>query len=202
MTVEYLAGKRVKGSSTERGIIPVTYDLRAGTTVGANNSNLRGFGNKILTGNDLIGTTITKVGFELRNLSGGTITLGVWNNDSSTPVFTFGTVTSTTGSFVLYERENLTGYVLSVNQIIGIGISGGNTLEIQRYNDGVGASASVEMKYNAISSGENWQIAGDNQDLNMKVTTLAKIQNGTVFEETDTNKSFIFNSSTGAWTQF
>ena len=27
------------------------------------------------------------------------------------------------------------------------------------------------------------------------------IQNGTVFEETDTNKSFIFNSSTGAWTQ-
>ena len=28
------------------------------------------------------------------------------------------------------------------------------------------------------------------------------IQNGTVFEETDTNKSFIFNSSTGAWTQF
>ena len=30
---------------------------------------------------------------------------------------------------------------------------------------------------------------------------LYKIQNGTVFEETDTNKSYIFNSSTGAWTQ-
>ena len=30
---------------------------------------------------------------------------------------------------------------------------------------------------------------------------LYKIQNGTVFEETDTNKSFIFNSSTSTWTQ-
>ena len=28
------------------------------------------------------------------------------------------------------------------------------------------------------------------------------IQNGTVFEETDTNKSYIFNSSTSTWTQF
>ena len=30
---------------------------------------------------------------------------------------------------------------------------------------------------------------------------LTNIQNGTVFEETDTNRSYIWNSSTGAWTQ-
>ena len=33
-------------------------------------------------------------------------------------------------------------------------------------------------------------------------TKPTNVQNGTVFEETDTNKSFIFNSSTSTWTQF
>ena len=45
--------------------------------------------------------------------------------------------------------------------------------------------------------GTNLSAIGTNGD-----EVLYKIQNGTVFEETDTNKSFIFNSSTGAWTQF
>ena len=102
-------------------------------------------------------------------MSGGTITLGVWDNDSATPSFTFGTITSTTSSFALYERENLTGYTLSANQIIAFKVSGSFTVSWERYNSGSGADPNIEAYYFSLSASPDWQEAGDAQDLNMIV---------------------------------
>ena len=148
----------------------ILYNEQDGTTQGDNNANIRGFGNKILAGqSDLVGATLTKVGFTLKNLSGGTLTIGVFDNDSNTVVFSFGTVTSTTSSFALYERENLTGYTLSANQVIGFIVTGTNTVAWERYNDGSGADSNVIGMYWATSAAPDWQEAGDKQDLNMIV---------------------------------
>tara|TARA_R110002020_G_scaffold119641_3_gene272953 strand:+ start:3063 stop:3575 length:513 start_codon:yes stop_codon:yes gene_type:complete len=148
----------------------VLYDEQDGTTTGTNNADQRGFGNKILAGqSDLVGATLTKVGFKFKNLSGGTITIGVWDNDSADPSFTFGTITSTTSSFALYERENLTGYTLSANQIIAFKVSGTFTVSWERYNGGTGADPNVAAYYFNTPLSPNWQEAGDHQDLNMIV---------------------------------
>ena len=156
---------------TKEAAVPeVLYDEQDGTTTGTNNADQRGFGNKILVGQtDLVGATLTKVGFRFKNLSGGTITLGVWDNDSATPSFTFGTITSTTSSFALYERENLTGYTLSADQINAFKVSGTFTVSWERYNGGTGADPNVAAYYFNTPLSPNWQEAGDHQDLNMIV---------------------------------
>lgn len=148
----------------------VLYDKQGGSTAGAMNSNTRNFGNKILTGQtDLIGKTITSVSIRLKDLTGGTLTIGVFNASSGTEIFTFGTVTSTTASFANYKRENLTGHVLTADQILGFRVSGTYLVSFERYNSGSGADANVTANYWATSSGTNWQPAGDAQDLNMIV---------------------------------
>ena len=52
------------------------------------------------------------------------------------------------------------------------------------------------------TGGVDYAIGSNLSALGEGTPVVVNIQNGTVFEETDTNKSFIFNSSTGAWTQF
>ncbi len=143
------------------------YNFTAGTTVGTTNENIRGIGNKFQTGQDVIGQTVTKMSMWLKNLSGGTLTMGVYDATSLTRVFTFGTVTTTTSDFVEYTKENLDGHVLEVDQIIGFDVSGVYTVSHQRYNTGVGADPNVEAAYWATSSGPEWQVAGDHQDNNM-----------------------------------
>ncbi len=151
----------------------VLYDKQGGSTAGGLNTNIRGFGNKILTGQtDLIGKTITKVGFRLKDCAAGaTITFGVFDITSGTPVFIFGTVLAAeiTSSFVTIERENLTGHVLTANQVLGWKIDGTYIVSYERYSSGSGADANVIANYWATSSAPNWAPAGDNQDLNMIV---------------------------------
>ena len=70
----------------------------------------------------------------------------------------------------------------------GVGSGGGGSRDsgAQGGNGGNGSDGIVIVKYDYVTS----------------TNILTNIQNGTVFEETDTNKSFIFNSSTSTWTQF
>ena len=46
-------------------------------------------------------------------------------------------------------------------------------------------------------SGSNLIVLGDEPNLTISV----KLQDGTIFEETDTNKAYIWNASTSTWTQ-
>ena len=148
-------------------VLEELYNFTAGTTVGTTNENIRGIGNKFLVGQDVIGKTITKMSMWLKNLTGGTLYMGVYDATSLTRVFTFGAITSTTSSFAQYTQENLDGHVLEVNQIIGFDVSGTDIVSHQRYNTGVGADPNVEGAFWMTSGGPNWSVAGDQQDNNM-----------------------------------
>ena len=151
-------------------------EITAGTTDANQNTNMKGFGNKIQAGDELLGRKVTKLSLELKNNGsavGGTITFGVFNTNSATPVFTFGTFSASelTSSYQYFEEENLTGHTLTADQVLGFHASGDiSNLKIQRYNGGTGARSTLYGMYWATSSGPNWQDAGDAQDPNMKVS--------------------------------
>ena len=86
-------------------------EITAGTTDANQNTNMKGFGNKIQAGDELLGRKVTKLSLELKNNGsavGGTITFGVFNTNSATPVFTFGTFSASelTSSYPYFEDEN------------------------------------------------------------------------------------------------
>ena len=165
---EYFSGSKLQEAS-------VTDEVTGGTTDAGFNSNLKGFGNKVQTGDTLVGKKITKLSIELKNNGsgvGGNITLGVFNTTSSTPVFTFGTFSASTltSSYQYFEQENLTGHTLVADQVLGFIASGDiSNLKLRRYNGGTGGRPTLYGMYHAVSSGSNWQNAGDAQDINMKV---------------------------------
>ena len=80
------------------------------------------------------------------------------------------------------SNSNVAGISGTANTGSGGGAGGGGSAG----TGGSGGSGIVIIKYDYVTS----------------TNILTNIQNGTVFEETDTNKSFIFNSSTSTWTQF
>ena len=191
MTITYHAGRRIQGLSTEKPT-DTPYDKHAGTTfVGLNGTGVQGFGNKVFSGFELIGTTITKIGFYMKTAGSGTIQFGIWNS-SSVLKLEFGTKSADTltSTETLYEFENLTGVILEVGDYIGWRLaSGDSSPTCSRYNDGTGASPYLYGSY--IGSSAIWQDAGDNQDMNMKLTPKAlNIQLGSRFEETDTRKIY------------
>ena len=176
-------------------------EITAGTTDANQNTNMKGFGNKIQAGDELLGRKVTKLSLELKNNGsavGGTITFGVFNTNSATPVFTFGTFSASelTSSYQYFEEENLTGHTLTADQVLGFHASGDiSNLQLRRYNGGTGGRPTVYAMYWATSSSPNWQNAGDNQDANMKVTYIipsVKVS-GATFEDD-------YTSNTG-WTQ-
>jgi hypothetical protein len=147
--------------------------FNAGTTDAGFNSNMKGFGNKIQSGNDLIGKSITGLGFYFKGTTSATLTLGVFDTTSSTPSCTMGTVSGSTltSSYQLYEVTNNSGCTVSTDQLLGFYTSGDiSNLNVQRYNSGTGAESTQFAMYHALSSGSNWQNAGDHQDANMVVS--------------------------------
>ena len=80
------------------------------------------------------------------------------------------------------SNSNVAGISGTANTGSGGGAGGGGSAGV----GGGGGSGIVILKYDYVTTTTN---------------LLPNIQNGTVFEETDTNKSFIFNSSTSTWTQ-
>ena len=175
--------------------------ITAGTTDANQNTNMKGFGNKIQAGDELLGRKVTKLSLELKNNGsavGGTITFGVFNTNSATPVFTFGTFSASelTSSYQYFEEENLTGHTLTADQVLGFHASGDiSNLQLRRYNGGTGGRPTVYAMYWATSSSPNWQNAGDNQDANMKVNYI--IPSVKVSGVTYTGDY----SSTSGWTQ-
>jgi hypothetical protein len=165
---EYFSGSKLQEAS-------VTDEVTGGTTDAGFNSNMKGFGSKVQTGDTLVGKKITKLSIELKNNGsgvGGNITLGVFNTTSSTPVFTFGTFSASTltSSYQYFEQENLTGHTLVADQVLGFIASGDiSNLKVRRYNGGTGGRSTLYGMYWATSSSPNWQDAGDAQDPNMKV---------------------------------
>ena len=193
MALTYHAGRRIQGLSTEKPT-DTPYDKHAGTTfVGLNGTGVQGFGNKVFSGFELIGTTITKIGFYMKTAGSGTIQFGIWNSSSGLKL-EFGTKSASTltSTETLYEFENLTGVILEVGDYIGWRLaSGDSSPTCSRYNDGTGASPYLYGSY--IGSSAIWQDAGDHQDMNMKLTPKAlNIQIGSRFEETDTRKIYFF----------
>jgi hypothetical protein len=165
---EYFSGSKLQEASA-------TDEVTGGTTDAGFNGNLKGFGSKVQTGDTLVGKKITKLSIELKNNGigvGGNITLGVFNTTSSTPVFTFGTFSASTltSSYQYFEQENLTGHTLVADQVLGFIASGDiSNLKLRRYNGGTGGRPTLYGMYHAVSTGSNWQNAGDAQDINMKV---------------------------------
>ena len=175
--------------------------ITAGTTDANQNTNMKGFGNKIQAGDELLGRKVTKLSLELKNNGsavGGTITFGVFNTNSATPVFTFGTFSASelTSSYQYFEEENLTGHTLTADQVLGFHASGDiSNLQLRRYNGGTGGRPTVYAMYWATSTSPNWQNAGDHQDANMKVNYIipsVKVSGATYTGD---------YSSTSGWTQ-
>ena len=171
--------------------------ITAGTTDANQNTNMKGFGNKIQAGDELLGRKVTKLSLELKNNGsavGGTITFGVFNTNSATPVFTFGTFSASelTSSYQYFEEENLTGHTLTADQVLGFHASGDiSNLQLRRYNGGTGGRPTVYAMYWATSGSPNWQNAGDHQDANMKVNYIipsVKVS-GATFEDDYTSNS-------------
>ena len=155
------------GASSSSSVTSFT----GGTTDAGYNSNLKGGGNQIQAGNDLVGKTITSLGFYFKNTS-PTLTIGVFDNTSGTVSCSMGTVTSSGSSYQLYEVTNASGCTVSADQVLGFHSGTGNLsgFNSQRYNSGSGAEDTQVGMYWATSSGSNWQPGGDAQDYNMKVT--------------------------------
>jgi uncharacterized membrane protein len=178
--VEWLAGKRIKGTSSERT------GLNGGTTSG-----------------NLTPTTLS--GSHVQNTEGG------WKDYT---VYSFGgtyTITSarfqgttTYGSapkngqcrWVLSDGTVVATYSVPINQ---------SSYAFDTSTQSVSNVSATSVKLQIFQEGENGSptisVTSSTNTLAYSTTLPPNLQNGTIFEETDTNKAYIWSSSSQTWTQ-
>ena len=124
---------------------------------------------------------------------GNTTFMGVDNNQS---VKSFGvsyllniaTQEKLLMKFIIFTNNAGAGYAPNRDEAVGKWANTSVVIDqLQSYNGGAGDYA----------IGSNVSVLGSKE-----TPVVVNIQNGTVFEETDTNRSYIWNSSTSTWTQF
>ena len=213
MAVTYLAGKRIRGLSTDRLDSYTTesaYDT-TGVTYGAEslvNTTSPRRGIKILTGSSAIGKIIRKVATELRGIDSPTGNLRFKVYRSGSAISTSGTldVSTLTTSFVSIELLLDTKVTLQADDRV-----------VMEYTDATGTMA-VHTLYNnspnTISSGFNhtsWNGSAwsditydimfgfDSTPASYSTNLLTNLQDGSIFYETDTNKEYVLYNNT--WTE-
>lgn len=241
--VEYLAGKRMRGTSSERvnSITSSTFTMSGiNSYAGIDNSYSYWI---ILTNDYTLSSGAKFVGFEnyrdtsntnyysairTENYGGSTtnVTYGTSGTASGTASFTkSGTSYTLSGhgntlnwtSSADYDLKYLviatvyefgkpsTNYVQGT--LSGVTING-NTLTISSTSGSFYGSPQIANSTFLSWSGSTATIKGlDGNPKNIWYQTalntnlLPNIQGGSIYEETDTNKMYLYNSSTGSWTQ-
>ena len=179
----------------------------------------------INTNSAIKGKTLTKIkGFFCKKGSpntSGSIRLGVMSGTGSGSSITWVTdgyveinddiSTLNTGfpaTPVAIEVELPTPHELEANDTIALGLTGGNYDSSNniawQYSDGTNMYDSSNTARNRFSNG-SWTGSGMSSDMHCTITVQTSLppplQNGTIFNEIDTYKYFMFNSGAGTWHQ-
>lgn len=230
MTVEYLAGKRIKGlstdttvSSTVSSLTNVIFDTL--TEIG----DLTYSGNVITRSTDSYFRHGINANFQFDNTGTQTIQC-VAQNIGTSSWFVFGLATAKTvdvgstgdaSSQMQYCFRKADDNRTWIRQSSGAFTQVSNTDDnatfkitndrttVTYYVNGSSVGETTHATPNAkyypmfivAQSGVDGNFAFTYSGNTITITKPTNVQSGSIIEETDTNKSFIFNSSTGVWTQ-
>ena len=226
MTVEYLAGKRIKGLSTDRtstivstSTTGVSWDTSTATLVTAsgNTATATGSGvgwNKTTKSTNtftpsnapVLQSTMSVSYHHMMGFGKGDLNSGLSSGGTSYAAIDYAMYTDkaagggASGDIYIYENGVGTGVVGTATSATDKQITMDSNGLVKYYV----AGSLVYTSTNTASGLYYVQYAPYQVGANISpdiTTNETNIQNGTVFEETDTNKSYIFDSSTGAWTQ-
>jgi len=214
MVVEYLAGNRLRGTSTERTALTTLTTTEQTTSNSDGNSSLGGsaganvkLGAKFNTGHDIIGKTVSSVSIKTSSYGSpsGTAYLKIY--DSSLDLI----ATSTNGKDLtdmageaqsVYHTTtfNFEPYVTFVDGYIvsfeGGTTSDGNEVNVQASNVGTDAS---NTEYGWYQTSWSWQSGRDMWLDYSYISAYPNIQDGSIFYEKNTNKSHVLYS--GIWSK-
>jgi len=137
---------------------------------GTNGSGVQGSGNEFATGASLLGNTITKVIIPLSKTGSppGNLEVGIWESSTDTLRLSLGIVTATSLQTGTTDEtfENLTGYVMTADDVIGVQYKlgdGSNRIDFRRTNASDDANVG-QSTYN----GSSWGTPGT-KELSMQI---------------------------------
>jgi len=205
MAITYLSGGRIQGSSAAAGT-ESDYSQDTGSNDGTGFGNNNVLGNRIGSGNSLIGKTATKAKFYLKKTSSavtGTMSGVVYRGDfdGGTPVkvHTFETKTlpddlpNTDMALITFEGSS---FEIQENDGIAVecNFTGGNSGVNIRVSTSYSNEAWRHIEYNAVAWSLKTGIAARMIVTAMtpidEKTTISNVPVGTRFEETDTRKIY------------
>ena len=205
MAIKYLDAKRIRGTATERATMTTAttqYGQDTGTHNKAQGNTYMIYANVIGSNNTVVGvaTNAIKVYMDINQSGTGTIYAGVWNagNTGDTPDFTYGTVE--TGDLASYGGANnnpipaitFTSYKSHI-------VEEGDRIGIKLINSRlrVNETTSFSPDWELAEYISGW-IVYSSVSL-MMVLTAPAIPNGTIFEQTNDYKYYMFDG-TDTWT--
>jgi len=258
MAIEWLAGKRARGTSSERtglnsGSATADYTddfssstgwTQVGTWVQISGGKVvfSGGSNANNNVNRAIGTTLSNTKWVMRFkynsgvsdfgymvLSSGTANpdsdntdwIGLYTGDANNNGYTLAwgdsggmsiggwigssSLSANTDYWIQVTRESGTSAKLEVfnnSGYSGTPVGTSSTTSLPSSITGISNIIFASITEGGASSGYSWEI--DDLEVYNDVTSVVSppnIQDGTIFEETDTNKAYIWNASTTTWSQ-
>ena len=204
MALKYLAGNRIQGLSTDRESESVYYSST--TENGSSQCNLShaaylwSMGRQVQSAE--AGTTTTKISFYLKapsatdyDLRAVVYTSGGSLRDTSNTVD--ASTLSTTGGWVEFDGLNVSLNENDYTMMEVFGSTNSNGVYVFRDGSVSGNAYETQHSYTNFSS--------HGTKLTIKYTgmssSLTNLETGSIFEETDTGKHYIWNSSTSTLTE-
>ena len=203
MAIKYLDAKRLQGTNAERPVEAETCQQAGHYDYGVGANDVMGV--NVITGSNLIGKEVSKVSFWLKYVGGalnGTLYCRAWDSSGNVPSTVsanFGSIAGSeiTGSYVKYTFTISSGtYTILDGSQIGIEYDGSaNELWLEGMNDG--SAYGNWFQYDG-----SYSITDASRAPSFCYTLPADFNapNGTIFNETDTYKYFMFDG-TDTWNQ-
>ena len=208
--VTFLAGKRIRGTNTDVSLTTVDSTAQTGQDSGGTiTSNSNREGQVFSTGQTEIGRIPIRVKFKLAKTGSPTGTLSCKiRNSADTVQFTSPTtidISTLTGTHTEYTFElNTNTYALANGDRITLEPSGGTVDGSNYINIGSKSAAGLANSEHQTYQSSTWSTYSAGYDLYIRVDSIISVndtfQDGTIFEAIDTNKHYIFNSTTTLWT--
>ena len=203
MAIKYLAGERLIGTAAERPVEAETCQQAGHYDYGVGANDVMGV--NVVSGSNLIGKVITKVSFWIKYTGGalnGTLYCRAWDSSGNVPstvAANFGSIAGSeiTGSYVKHTFTISSGtYTILNGSQIGIEYDGSaNELWFEGMNDGSAYG-------NWFQHDGSYSLTNATKAPSFCYTEPPDINtpNGTIFEESDTGKHYMFDG-TSTWNE-
>ncbi len=217
MAIEYLAGQRIRGTNAERtGLTTITAgsatDVTWGTVSGVTDN---GSGAFTKSGSDAWGAgaitteTINTNGFFTAITTATHWTFSIDSSASTAQwaeIYEVHPTWSSTTNYWIYDStsgtsvENNLSRVNSASEVLKIKINSSNYIEFY-IDDVLKHTSDSPISSTMYGRAYNYTSGQTQMDYTPATVTNPNLQDGSIFEETDTNKHYIYTASTNTWTE-